>query len=113
MKELLVIGIIILVLLVICFIGYKMGTSDQKYERDTGRDFASHRDRDYGGGHYGGGYGGYDGGYGRPRTRSYDSDDNDPYDLSSPIDQDAEDSADEGGYEDYNMADDEPRAPEF
>lgn len=111
MTYICVIGILIVLFLVICFIGYKLGTGDQKFERDTGRDFASNRDKDRGG-YYGGGYGGYDGGYGRPRTRSYDSDDNDPYDLSSPIDQDAEDTADEGGYEDYS-ADDEPRAPEF
>lgn len=112
MKSIYVIVILIVLFLVICFIGYKLGTDDQKYERDTGRDFASNRDKDRGG-YYGGGYGGGYGSYGRPRTRSYDSDDDDPYDLSSPIDDMAEDSADEGGYEDYNTADDEPRAPEF
>ena len=106
MKELIVIGITVLVLLVLCFVGYRVGTEDQKYERDTGRDFASHRDKDFGGGMYGGGYGG---GFGRPRTRSYD-DSSDPYDLNAPIDDTAEESG-EGDYEDFPA--EEPKAPEF
>ena len=106
MKELIVIGITVLVLLVLCFVGYRVGTKDQKYERDTGRDFASHRDRDFGGGMYGGGYGG---GFGRPRTRSYD-DSSDPYDLNAPID-DAVGESEEGDYEDFPA--EEPKAPEF
>lgn len=71
-----IIGMVILVLLAMAFIGYKMGTKDQKYERDTGRDFASHRDRDLGGG-FGGPFGpGRDGGFHEPpRTRSYDDED--------------------------------------
>ena len=67
-----VIVILIVLFAVICFVGYKLGTDDQRYERDTGRDFASNRDKDrgFGGGYYGGGH---DGGYhGSPRTRSYD-----------------------------------------
>ncbi len=107
MKELIVIGITVLVLLVLCFVGYKIGTKDQKYERDTGRDFASHRDRDLGGGMYGGGYGG---GFGRPRTRSYD-DSSDPYDLNAPIDDDTAEESGEGDYEDFPAG--EPKAPEF
>ena len=109
-EILIVIGMIVLVLLVLVFIGYKIGTGDQKYERDTGRDFASNRDKDFGGGGmYGGGYGS---GYGRPRTRSYDDD---PYDLNAPIDNGAADDTaerdDDGeGYVDFP---DEPRAPEF
>ena len=111
MKELIVIGVIVLALAALCFIGYKIGVKDQKYERDTGRDFASHRDKDFGGGGmYGGGYGsGYGGGYGRPRTRSYD--DNDPYDLNAPIDSESTDDVTEGGYTDF--PDEEPKAPEF
>jgi hypothetical protein len=107
MKSLIIIIMVVLVLLVLCFVGYKIGTNDQKYERDTGRDFASHRDRDFGGGMYGGGYGG---GYGRPRTRSYD-DGPDPYDLNEPVEDSAEDRSEEE-YTDFSN-DEEPRAPEF
>jgi hypothetical protein len=70
-----IVGMVVLVLLVMGFIGYKIGTGDQKYERDTGRDFASNRDKDFGNGGFGGGhYGpGRDGGFHEPpRTRSYD-----------------------------------------
>jgi len=110
MKELIVILITVLVLLVFGFVGYRIGTKDQKYERDTGRDFASHRDTDQGyqsggysgGGHYGGGYGGGYSSY--PRTRSYDDED------SEAAVSDTADDNDEGDWTDIDSS---PKAPEF
>lgn len=100
------IGVVFVVLIVVVYIGYRMGASDQKYERDTGRDFASNRDKDFGGEHYGGGYN--SGRYGRPRTRSYDDD---PYDLNAPIENETAENSGEDDYEDFSA--EEPKAPEF
>ena len=103
MSELIIIGIVALALIALCLVGYRIGTKDQKFERDTGRDFASNRDKDFGGGGmYGGGYSRSD--YGRPRTRSYDSDD---YEAEAPYIA----GDDEGDYND--LPNEEPKAPEF
>lgn len=104
------IAVVSAILIVIVYIGYRMGTSDQKYERDTGRDFASHRDNDMGG-HFGGGYGG---GYrgGRGSSLDYDSRP-DPYDLNEPDEEEPAipEAEEEEEYEDFS--EDETRMPEF